>query len=89
MHVCCGKGKFIGQFVVFSALVVVGVQGWFKDGDHRHKLLSFLCKVAGLVLRNRMRSSDILDAFRVGLLLLHVEEPAEAEVWASGCIQDV
>ena len=35
--------------------------------------MSFLCRVAGLSLRDRVRSSDIWERLRVELLLLHIE----------------
>ena len=35
--------------------------------------MSFLHRVAGLSLRDRVRSSDIQEKFRVELLLVHIE----------------
>lgn len=72
LHACLFWHRQIYWSVRFL-LLTCGYEVWSKDRDHRHKLLSSLWKVVGLILRNRMRSLDIQDAFRVGLLLLHVE----------------
>ena len=71
------KAKLSIYRSIYVPTVTYGLELWVVTKRMRLRIpmaeKSFLCRVAGLSLRDSVRSSDILDWLRVERLLLYVE----------------
>ncbi|KAF7642406.1 hypothetical protein LDENG_00258420 [Lucifuga dentata] len=62
---------------IYVPILTYGHELWVTTKRTRSRIqaaeMRFLCRVSGLTLRDRVRSSDIQEGLRVELLLLHIE----------------